>query len=115
MDHPELARRRLFAQRLAGAPLPTPEAVVRHTYMAFDARVPTCPAFDREAALARLARTYFASHGPASLKDFAWWSGLRVADAPDGPLAAPERAALATEVERIGQFLGLPARLAVKP
>jgi len=56
----------------------------RHTYMAFDARVPAGPAFDREAALARLAKTYFASHGPASAQDFAWWSGLRVADAKAG-------------------------------
>jgi len=28
-----------------------------------------------------LARRYFQSHGPATLKDFAWWSGLKIVDA----------------------------------
>lgn len=30
----------------------------------------------REAALGELAWRYFASHGPATWRDFAWWSGL---------------------------------------
>lgn len=34
-----------------------------------------------EQALTRLAAGYFASHGPATLKDLVWWAGLRVADA----------------------------------
>jgi len=40
---------------------------------------------DRERAapegLARLARTYFTSHGPAMVRDFAWWTGLSLRDA----------------------------------
>ncbi len=32
-------------------------------------------------AMEELARRYFSSHGPASLHDFAWWSGLTVKDA----------------------------------
>ncbi|HEY3331820.1 MAG TPA: winged helix DNA-binding domain-containing protein [Capsulimonadaceae bacterium] len=36
---------------------------------------------DREEALAELAKRYFVSHGPATLKDFAWWSSLPMADA----------------------------------
>ena len=35
----------------------------------------------RDAALEELARRYFGSHGPASLRDFAWWSGLPAAEA----------------------------------
>jgi hypothetical protein len=35
----------------------------------------------REEALAELSERYFTSHGPASLQDFTWWSGLTVADA----------------------------------
>ncbi len=38
----------------------------------------------RDEALAGLARRYFTSHGPATLQDFAWWSGLTTADAKAG-------------------------------
>nr|WP_319373374.1 winged helix DNA-binding domain-containing protein [uncultured Methanobacterium sp.] len=38
----------------------------------------------REEALAELARRYFKSRGPATLKDFIWWSGLLAADARTG-------------------------------
>ena len=38
----------------------------------------------REVALATLARRYFTSHGPATLHDFAWWSGLTIRDAREG-------------------------------
>ena len=39
---------------------------------------------DREEALARLAQRYFAGHGPATVQDFAWWSGLKLSDARTG-------------------------------
>ena len=39
---------------------------------------------DRDEALAELARRYFSSHGPATLQDFAWWSGLTITDAKKG-------------------------------
>src|SRR5204863_3020434 len=38
---------------------------------------------------AELASRYFASHGPATLRDFAWWSGLTVAQARKGIEHAP--------------------------
>jgi hypothetical protein len=41
---------------------------------------PPC-SFDREQALAEVARRYFAGHGPATLQDFAWWTGFPMADA----------------------------------
>jgi len=42
-----------------------------------------------------LAERYFTGHGPATLRDFVWWSGLKVADAKVAlALAAPR---LATE------------------
>lgn len=53
----------------------------QHTYALVDERVPPAPARPREEALAELARRYFASHGPATAHDFAWWSGLTVTDA----------------------------------
>lgn len=51
------------------------------TYALLDERVPPTRALDRDEALVELARRYFTSHGPATLRDFVWWSGLRVADA----------------------------------
>jgi hypothetical protein len=36
---------------------------------------------DRDDALGELARRYFTSHGPATVADFAWWSGLTLTDA----------------------------------
>src|SRR5439155_214444 len=49
-------------------------------------RVPPAPAHspDRDEALLELTRRYFVTRGPATLKDFAWWSGLTVADASRG-------------------------------
>jgi Winged helix DNA-binding domain len=38
----------------------------------------------RDEALAELTKRYFTSHGPATLEDFVWWSGLTVADARIG-------------------------------
>ncbi|MDA4122115.1 MAG: winged helix DNA-binding domain-containing protein [Thaumarchaeota archaeon] len=41
-------------------------------------------------ALAQLASKYFTSRGPATIKDFAWWSGLTVSDAKGGvEIASP--------------------------
>lgn len=42
----------------------------------------------REEALATLSVRYFQSHGPATLPDFAWWSGLPVKDATAAIAAA---------------------------
>jgi hypothetical protein len=51
------------------------------TFVRLDDWVPASPDLTRDEALARLATRYFASHGPATLQDFAWWSGLLVAEA----------------------------------
>ncbi|MFF1635460.1 winged helix DNA-binding domain-containing protein [Leifsonia sp. NPDC058248] len=56
----------------------------QHTYADYDARVPVRDATDREHDLAELARRYFRTRGPASVKDFARWSGLTLADARHG-------------------------------
>lgn len=53
----------------------------QHTYALFDERVPASAPLDRDEAMARLARRYFLSRGPASAQDLAWWSGLTVKDA----------------------------------
>lgn len=51
------------------------------TLVLLDEWVPAAPEPTREQALATLAERYFASHGPATLNDFAWWTGLVVKDA----------------------------------
>lgn len=51
------------------------------TFVLLDAWVPATPALARDEALAALALRYFKGHGPATVQDFAWWSGLTVADA----------------------------------
>jgi hypothetical protein len=52
----------------------------KQTYGLVASRVPYFKKVTREDALAELAARYFKSHGPATLKDFAWWSGLSQAD-----------------------------------
>src|SRR5438132_5983799 len=54
------------------------------TFVLLDERVPPATMLDRDEALAELAKRYFTSHGPASLQDFAWWSGLPLRDVRAG-------------------------------
>ena len=54
------------------------------TYRLLDELVPIHKTLDRDEALAELARRYFISHGPATVQDFVWWSGLKVAEARAG-------------------------------
>ena len=54
------------------------------TYALLEERVPPARLLEREEATVELAQRYFTSHGPASLKDFVWWSGLSAADAKFG-------------------------------
>jgi hypothetical protein len=61
-----------------------PRRGTRQTYALLEERVPPAPPLDRGDALAELARRYFTSHGPATLRDYVWWSGLTVRDAKAG-------------------------------
>jgi hypothetical protein len=53
----------------------------QQTYDLLDRRAPALHTFDRDKALAELARRYFASHGPAQDVDLAWWGWLTLTDA----------------------------------
>lgn len=53
----------------------------KYTYALLDAQVKNRKHYAREEALALLGFRYFTSHGPATLRDFTWWSGLPAADA----------------------------------
>jgi winged helix DNA-binding protein len=54
------------------------------TYTLLEERVQQVRALDRDEALAELTKRYFSTRGPATLQDFAWWSGLTVNDAKEG-------------------------------
>jgi hypothetical protein len=47
-------------------------------------RAPRAIRLQRDEALAELCRRYFSSHGPATVRDFVWWSGLTTPDARRG-------------------------------
>ncbi len=54
------------------------------TYALLDEQAPQARTLKREEALAELTKRYFTSHGPATVQDFAWWSGLTTADVKTG-------------------------------
>jgi Winged helix DNA-binding domain len=54
------------------------------TYALLGERAPQARTLDHDEALAELSRRYFTSHGPATLQDFVWWSGLMATDARTG-------------------------------
>lgn len=50
------------------------------TYALLDQRAPHARVLKKDEALSELAMRYFASRGPATVKDFGWWSGLSATD-----------------------------------
>lgn len=62
----------------------------QHTYALVSERAPQTRELPHDEALAELTTRYFASHGPATAKDFAWWSSLTMAEVRRGiGLAGP--------------------------
>jgi hypothetical protein len=66
---------------LEGVVCSGPRRGKQFTYALMDERVAKAKELPREEALAELAKRYFTSHGPATVRDFAWWSGLTVKEA----------------------------------
>lgn len=62
-----------------GPPRSTQQALVL-----VDEWVPQATDFDRPDALREFALRYFTGHGPATLRDFAWWAKLTLKDARGG-------------------------------
>ena len=54
------------------------------TYALLARRAADPTRLSRDEALAELTGRYFRSHGPATIRDFVWWSGLTIADAKRG-------------------------------
>jgi hypothetical protein len=63
------------------------------TFALLDQWVPPTQSKHREEALGELALRYFTSHGPATLQDFTWWSGLTAADGREALALARQRLA----------------------
>ncbi|MEO5818498.1 MAG: winged helix DNA-binding domain-containing protein [Gemmatimonadaceae bacterium] len=61
-----------------------PHSEKQPTFVLFDGWIPTSRQLDREDALRTIAERFFVGHGPATIRDFVWWTGLTVADAKRG-------------------------------
>lgn len=80
---------------VSGTPVRSAGGALKQTYALFDERVTgtaggPLTGTDREQALGRLALRYFASRGPATVKDCAAWSGLTMKDVNLGLTVAHE-------------------------
>ena len=71
-------------EELDGTLTSGPRRGKQFTYMLLDERAPTARRLAADAALAELTRRYFTGHGPATIRDFVWWSGLTVRQARSG-------------------------------
>jgi hypothetical protein len=59
----------------------TPRRGKQQTYALMDEWMPGGTQLSGDEALAEMARRYFRSHGPATIKDFAWWTGVNLTEA----------------------------------
>lgn len=82
------------------------------TYALLDERAPDARRLDRADALVELTRRYFTSHGPATLRDYVWWSGLTVRDARTGLDAVRPALERATVENRAYWFAATKERVA---
>ncbi len=91
--HLERAGIRARGQRLAhiamhaeleGVVCSGPRRGKQFTYALLADRAPSARRLPRDESLGELTRRFFRSHGPATIRDFVWWSGLTAADARRG-------------------------------
>ncbi len=61
-----------------------PRVGKQQTFVLFSEWLPEAKSMKREDALAELTRRYFTGHGPATLQDCTWWSGLPAKDIKEG-------------------------------
>ena len=78
-----LAHLALYAE-LEAAICSGPRRGKQFTYTLLAERAPRARRLQRDEALFELSRRYFSSHGPATIRDFVWWSGLTTGDAKRG-------------------------------
>lgn len=76
----------------------------RDSWALLDEWVPSPRRLERDDALREFALRYFSGRGPATVKDFAWWSSLTLTDARAG-LAAARDQLDELEVEGVTYFM----------
>lgn len=69
---------------LAGIICSGPRRGKQFTYALISERAPHAKKLSYEESLAELTRRYFTSRGPATVRDFSWWSGLPIAEVKKG-------------------------------
>lgn len=74
----------LMDAELSGLICSGPRKGKQFTHVLLENAAPSARTMHRDDALAELASRYFASKGPATVNDFAYWSGLSVKDARTG-------------------------------
>jgi hypothetical protein len=74
----------LLCAELDGITCSGPLKGKKQTYALLQDRVPYTKRLTRDESLTELAKRYFTSHGPATLQDFTWWSGLSATEAKLG-------------------------------
>jgi hypothetical protein len=77
----------------------------QHTFVLMDDWLPSVKEIKQDEALAKLALSYFSSHGPATIADFAWWSGLTTTDAKKGLELVKRELSSATVGDQVHWFL----------
>ena len=60
----------------------------QHTFTLLSEWIPAARDLSGDEALAEYAQRYFRSHGPATVRDFAWWASITLGDARTGVAAA---------------------------
>jgi hypothetical protein len=71
----------MFNAELDGTVCNGPMRGKQFTYALLEERVAKTKTLTKDEGLAALGLRYFTSHGPATLQDFTWWSGLPALDA----------------------------------
>ncbi len=82
----------------------------QHTYALLDERAQDARSLSRDEALGELTLRYFTSHGPATAKDFRWWSSLTLDEIKRGLEMAGPKLAQATLDGRKYWFARTPVR-----
>ena len=84
------------------------------TYALLDERVTSqAKPKTRDEALAELVRRYFASHGPATVRDFSWWSGFTITDT-NKAIASVQPALESTKIGELVYWSAEPPKMSRK-